>query len=300
MGPDQPREVPRIVREYPAQLGDVAEIFRRRRIGAALDPFGNVVFARPDSIEVDFRGRGTRKQEVLELVERLEGDNAGAAGHFNAEETGVLTVQVPTSTTEISREERWPMQRLNEAVEHFRSNGVDAGLRYVVFGANVVLPPALTASSAVAARLGIAGRTTDKTPAGKPVMLTTAHPSVRPSRLREPLNLRGHRRPRCPRAGRRLAHDGARRSRARHGGVRNMLISGGPSRDRRLRVHIHESWQAEGRPEEIDDEDEPDDDNTGTLDFQAGHGTFITGIVRQICPDAVDPSGRGPVELRRG
>ena len=35
-----------------------------------------------------------------------------------------------------------------------------------------------------------------------------------------------------------------------------------------------------------DDEDEPDDDQSGKLDYQGGHGTFITGIVRQICPDA--------------
>ena len=42
----------------------------------------------------------------------------------------------------------------------------------------------------------------------------------------------------------------------------------------------------------LDDEDEPDDDRSGLLDFEAGHGTFITGIVRQICPDAVvHPAG---------
>ena len=36
----------------------------------------------------------------------------------------------------------------------------------------------------------------------------------------------------------------------------------------------------------IDDEDEYDDDGSGTLDFEAGHGTFITGIIQQLCPDA--------------
>ena len=36
----------------------------------------------------------------------------------------------------------------------------------------------------------------------------------------------------------------------------------------------------------IDDEDEFDDDKSGTLDFEAGHGTFITGIIQQLCPDA--------------
>ena len=35
-----------------------------------------------------------------------------------------------------------------------------------------------------------------------------------------------------------------------------------------------------------DDEDEPDDDGGGRLDIQAGHGTFISGVIRQLCPDA--------------
>ena len=40
------------------------------------------------------------------------------------------------------------------------------------------------------------------------------------------------------------------------------------------------------RPGAWDDEDELDDDHRGRLDHQAGHGTFIAGIIRQICPDA--------------
>ena len=36
----------------------------------------------------------------------------------------------------------------------------------------------------------------------------------------------------------------------------------------------------------VDDEDEPDDDKTGTLDFEGGHGTFIAGVIAQLCPDA--------------
>ncbi len=49
---------------------------------------------------------------------------------------------------------------------------------------------------------------------------------------------------------------------------------------------LHEPWLLRAEDREVDDEDESDVDHTGTLDFQAGHGTFISGIVRQICPDA--------------
>jgi subtilisin family serine protease len=59
-----------------------------------------------------------------------------------------------------------------------------------------------------------------------------------------------------------------------------------PSR-RQPRVHLHRSWQSNPAVDAVDDEDEPDDDKSGSLDFEAGHGTFITGVVRQICPDAV-------------
>jgi subtilisin family serine protease len=37
----------------------------------------------------------------------------------------------------------------------------------------------------------------------------------------------------------------------------------------------------------VDDEDETNDDGRPILDFEAGHGTFIAGIVRQLCPDAI-------------
>ena len=49
---------------------------------------------------------------------------------------------------------------------------------------------------------------------------------------------------------------------------------------------VHDPWLLRPEEREVDDEDEFDVDLTGALDFQAGHGTFISGIVRQICPDA--------------
>ena len=51
-------------------------------------------------------------------------------------------------------------------------------------------------------------------------------------------------------------------------------------------VKVHADWVSDKAVEAVDDEDEPDDDGGGFLDFEGGHGTFISGIVRQLCPDA--------------
>ena len=50
---------------------------------------------------------------------------------------------------------------------------------------------------------------------------------------------------------------------------------------------VHDVWLNRGETGRFDDEDEPDDDGRGQLDTQGGHGTFISGIIRQHCPDAV-------------
>ena len=44
-----------MIAEFPARLGELAEILRRRRVGVGVDARGQVVLARPDSIEVEFR-----------------------------------------------------------------------------------------------------------------------------------------------------------------------------------------------------------------------------------------------------
>ena len=51
-------------------------------------------------------------------------------------------------------------------------------------------------------------------------------------------------------------------------------------------ARLHAPWLQDAAAGAIDDEDEFDDDKSGTLDFEAGHGTFITGIIQQLCPDA--------------
>jgi subtilisin family serine protease len=51
-------------------------------------------------------------------------------------------------------------------------------------------------------------------------------------------------------------------------------------------VVIHRDWRDEWDPEAPDDEDEPDADGDRRLDLQSGHGTFVVGLIRRLCPDA--------------
>ena len=52
------------------------------------------------------------------------------------------------------------------------------------------------------------------------------------------------------------------------------------------RTIVHPIWRDDGNPDATDDEDEPDIDGSGFVDMTAGHGTFIAGIIRRLCPDA--------------
>ena len=81
-------------------------------------------------------------------------------------------------------------------------------------------------------------------------------------------------------------------------GLRTELVPGATKRARPLRRAEHEAltdcrtrpgakWLMSPQEGLVDDEDETNDEGRPILDFEAGHGTFIAGIVRQICPDAV-------------
>jgi subtilisin family serine protease len=51
-------------------------------------------------------------------------------------------------------------------------------------------------------------------------------------------------------------------------------------------VVIHPDWRDDLDATAIDDEDEPDADHDQRLDLQSGHGTFVVGLIRRLCPDA--------------
>ncbi|MGH9133851.1 MAG: S8 family serine peptidase [Ilumatobacteraceae bacterium] len=52
-------------------------------------------------------------------------------------------------------------------------------------------------------------------------------------------------------------------------------------------VVIHRDWRDDSDPTAVDDEDEADANRDRRLDLQSGHGTFVVGLVRRLCPDAV-------------
>ena len=244
-----------------------------------VDSRGRIVLARPDSIQVDFMGGTKRRTTILGLVEQLDGDNE-KADLVEARQTGVLTVRVPAEVSNGGGESRWRLDALNDTVARFHANDISAELNHVVFGAHSAIPQvlggALTGSSTPPAT-----PITVATPENKAVLITTAEPTVAPSYLRRSLDLEGHRRPRVLviDTGLRTASQG-RQNVPEHAFLR--------SADRREpAVHLHRGWRKNPDVDAIDDEDEHDDDGSGTLDFEAGHGTFITGIVRQVCPDAI-------------
>ena len=192
----------RLISEFPVRLGELGEILHRRRVAVGVDARGQLVLARPDSIEVDFSGDDDRRKEVARLVDEVDGDNTDDAAWEDAEETGVLTVRLEPET----RTDRWGLRRLNEELTRFHANRIAAGLNHVVFGANSVIPSllggALTGASAPASPpLSVI------TPENKAALITTAAPTTAPSM---PSSAAATRRP-SPSAGPRPGHGTAHR-----------------------------------------------------------------------------------------
>lgn len=261
--------------DHPAPLGDLADIFLRRRIGVGTDSGGQVVLARPDSLLVDGKanGQGDRVRELVrdpELATRITGTDQGDA-------TGVITLRLavgdPTSSR---RERRWSLTTALEVQNVLARNQVQSELNHVFLGAQTVVGNPLGAPASWAGEMAFTGRTV--TTNGAKSMLTTAEPTVPPAFLRDPLRIDGFRQPKVLVLDTGLRTDQGAGVRAEH--------------DALDCCSVHKDWVVSRAPGVVDDEDETDDDSTGTLDFEAGHGTFISGVIRQVCPDVhIDNAG---------
>ena len=183
----------------------------------------------------------------------------------------------------VNDESRWTLGRVQSLINDLAGLDppVPGELNHVVFGEQVVKGNPLGAPATWAGEMAFLGNVAETKPdengVTHKVLLSTAEPAEQPRVLRTRLSISGRRRPQI------LVLDTGLHTVAGNGTRR-------PEHEVFECCKVHGGWRdaqpdASGRIP-IDDEDEPDDDGTRSLDFEAGHGTFIAGILAQICPDA--------------
>jgi subtilisin family serine protease len=242
------------LRPYDGPLGQEETRLAARRIAVVRDPAGRTSLVRANSVMVEFDG--DEVERVAEVLARpgleMLGRSAPPAGG------GLVGARELASTSRSDGRSIDDARRLADTLRR-------ADLR--VRANHVFL------ADGVAASFGVVGKDlAGGTPGiGPPVELdSTARPALAPRHLAEPLRLSGHRPPHV------LVLDTGLRTRDGH-----------PEHPDLTNCFIHANWLNRAETGRFDDEDEPDDDHRGQLDTQAGHGTFISGIVCQRCPDAV-------------
>ena len=228
------------------------------------------VLARPDSVLVRVDDGGQRRERIANWVQDWDHGQAERIATPDHEHIfGFETVRF--GLDHFGTEAHGPsLAGVSELRDELIAKGHDVELNHVVLGAPSASTPLGTPATHVGdvTLTGQACRNSN----GDLVLRSTALPAPPPAALRSPLQLPGHRPPKVlvMDSGLRTV-DGAGRQ-AEHAELRSCLL--------------HDPWLLRPQEREVDDEDESDVDRTGTLDFQAGHGTFIAGIVRQYCPDA--------------
>lgn len=239
--------------DYRGPLGAVEVQLARRRIAVATDRGGRISLVRPDSVIVDIADKEFKSVKDVVKARGLDVLGGMPRGRPRSGRFGARSVHVGARPT------RWSIDGARRLADDLRH----AGLR--------VRPNQVYLADGVSRHYGIVGEGSVGTPGLlSPTSLeSTVRPALALAQLRSPLRLRGHRRPRM------LVLDTGLRTldaRAEHPDLTNCIV--------------HERWRDRRRTGRWDDEDEPDDDGAGRLDYQAGHGTFISGIIRQLCPDA--------------
>jgi hypothetical protein len=255
----------------PRPAGPLADILSRRRIAVGTDEQRRTVLARPDSLlaRVDDIGRREGIAEWVQGWDHEQAERIATPGDEHEHVFGFETIRFPAELFDLPGEGS-SLAGVSDLREELRSKGHDVALNHVVLGAPSTSTP-LGASAAQAGDVtlpGIACRNND----GALILRSTAVPGPPPQLLRHALELPGRDRPKV------LVMDS---------GLRTVDGAGlQPEHAELTSCFTHSPWLLRAEQREVDDEDEADVDQTGTLDFQAGHGTFIAGIVRQYCPDA--------------
>lgn len=263
-----------MIEPLPGPAGPIADVLRRRRIGVGVDDRRRPVLARPDSLLVDVGASGKRRDRIATWVQRWDHDQAEWIAARTPQPLRFATVHFPTDFFDNETDSR-SLSGVLATSRRLADEGHRVELNQVVLGApsfaQLLGAPAQRAGDVVLAGQAVRGAD------GAPALRTSAQPATPPPRLRDPLELRGpgRRRRRPPRL---LVMDSGLRTLGGDG-----LAVEHPDL---ISSVVHSPWLLRPEVREVDDEDEHDVDQTGTLDSQAGHGTFISGIIRQICPDA--------------
>jgi hypothetical protein len=266
---------------HPAPLNVLTEIFDRRNIAVGIDAAGQVVLARPDSVLADVGGARLR-ESVAKYVGSYDQEQARTIREDKNQL--VVALRLPAVEREaINGEQRWTFSAVQRAIRELGALDprLTVELNHVFLGAQVVVGNPLGSPATWAGEMAFLGNVVETKPDAngvvRKVMLSTAEPAEEPGFLRQRLNIDGRRRPQI------LVLDTGLQTVVENGTRR-------PAHALLECCNLHASWRdrpaAATGPVPIDDEDEPDDDATKTLDFEGGHGTFIAGVIAQLCPDA--------------
>jgi hypothetical protein len=245
---------------FDGPLGALAPELARRRIAVAADQAGRVCLVRPDSVVVEFG------EDAFDAVQRVVADEQlDVLGDGLGEEpppSGTVAFRPPAAERATVRPERWDLDGLRRLMGRVQSDRYDVRPNHVYLADGVARHFGRVGAAGSAATPGFTNPT---------AVASTAKPAAAPAHLPTPLALPGRRAPRV------LVLDTGLRTldaRAEHPWLRDHCV-------------VHHPWRDLVTVGRWDDEDEPDDDRRGRLDQQAGHGTFVSGIIRQLCPDAV-------------
>lgn len=260
------------VADHPEQLGRLAPVFGRRRIVLAVDGEGGLVLLRPDSVVVDVGDDEDSFERGVGAIEKVFPKQGEAVRKQGRRRGGLARVEVPgVELAVIQGERRWSATPVQEVLSRLREAGATTEPNHVVLGSQIVRGVPVGGEAYFAGGMMFTADVID-TDVG-PVLKTTSDPAPEPAWLRQPLGLgEPHRAPQIL-----VLDTGLRTHDAKGAAVEHPQLTC---------ARLHSPWMRNATVGAVDDEDEYDDDQSRTLDFEAGHGTFITGIIQQICPDA--------------
>ena len=181
---DEPPDSPsRSVKDHPAPLGGLTEIFDRRNIAVGIDSSGQVVLARPNTVLARVADDAERRS-LADYVAKY--DTKEAEQIRNDREPGLpfVTVRVPGVERElINNESRWTLGGVQSAISDLASLDppVESELNHVVFGEQVVKGNPLGAPATWAGEMAFLGNVIETKPdehgVSHKVMLSTAEPA---------------------------------------------------------------------------------------------------------------------------